>query len=91
MFMTFSAVSPENIRLPDSDNLPIIVGGTVGAFVVVIIVVAFAIFVLRYVSVVVKTFTTQWFIFLFNRDVNLNIIIYTKDNYIKFISFIAFV
>lgn len=91
MFMTFSAVSPENIRLPDSDNSPIIVGGTVGAFVVVIIVVAFAIFVLRYVSVVVKTFTTQWFIFLFNRDVNLNIFIYTKDNYIKFISFIAFV
>lgn len=63
MFMTFSAVSPENIRLPDSDNSPIIVGGTVGPFVVVIIVVAFAIFVLRYVSVVVKTFTTQWFIF----------------------------
>lgn len=88
--MTFSAVSPENIRLPDSDNSPIIVGGTVGPFVVVIIVVAFAIFVIRYVSVVVKTFTTQWFI-LFNIDVNLNIIIYTKDNYIKFISFIVFV
>lgn len=59
MFMTFSAVSQENIRLPDSDNSPIIVGGTVGPFVVVIIVVAFAIFVIRYVSVVVKTFTTQ--------------------------------
>lgn len=63
MFMTFSAVSQENIRLPDSDNSPIIVGGTVGPFVVVIIVVAFAIFVIRYVSVVVKTFTTQWLIF----------------------------
>lgn len=61
MFMTFLAVSPENIRPPDSlsDNSPIIVGGTVGAFVVVITGVAFAIFVIRYVSVVVKTFTTQ--------------------------------
>lgn len=72
MFMTFLAVSPENIKPPDSlsDNSPIIVGGTVGAFVVVITGVAFAIFVIRYVPVIIRTLTNQTMFFP-NGDVHL--------------------
>lgn len=63
MFMTFLAVSSENSKVPDSssDNSPTVVGGTVGACVVVIIGVSFAIFVIRYVPILVNTFIISLF------------------------------
>lgn len=58
MFMIFLAGSPENTKVSDSssDNSPIVVGGAVGVCVVVVIGVSFAVFVIRYIPIIVNTF-----------------------------------